>query len=399
MTSFSPGGSNAGGRSLVAFSGKVTDPDDPFTETNMNGFAESETAKRFKGADPFAVDAFRVLVVAEKYQTGFDAPRLVAMYVDKKLEGVNAVQTLARLNRTFPGKERPFVLDFRNDPDAITEAFRPWYDTTIVEPVDPNVLYAYQGSLAVSGVFDQTDVDHYWEIFASVAVSARKGNGALYAALAGPRQRFTDELDDDGRDQFRSDLDAYCRAYSFLSQIVEWTDADLEKLYVFARSLLADLPAPDGAAGIDLGTEVELTHLRIEAQGTTDAGIGDDNAPEPLVALPGAGGGGSEPELERLSAIVERLNDRHGLQLSITDALLFEQFRGDWAADPELAEVAQVNTFENFMIPFAEKFMNVVLARMDTNGDIFKAILDNQAFADELKTTYGRDLYRQLHDT
>src|SRR5690606_6397498 len=124
-------------------------------------------------------------------------------YVDKKLEGVNAVQTLARLNRSFPGKGQPFILDFRNDAKTITDAFRPWYDTTVVEPVDANILYRFQGTIEAAGVFDQTDVDHYWELFAPVAVNDRKGNGALYAALAGHRQRFADDLDEEEQDQFR----------------------------------------------------------------------------------------------------------------------------------------------------------------------------------------------------
>ncbi|MCB0988939.1 MAG: type I restriction endonuclease subunit R [Microthrixaceae bacterium] len=389
-------------RAAVAFSGKVTDPDDPhgeaFTEPSMNGFPESETAKRFKGEDGFPVDGYQVLIVAEKYQTGFDAPRLLAMYVDKKLEGVNAVQTLARLNRSFPGKPLPFVLDFRNDAETITDAFRPWFDTTIVEPVDANILYRYQGTIEAAGVFDQTDVDHYWEVFAPISVNDRKGNGALYAALAGPRQRFTDELDEDEQDQFRSDLDSYCRAYSFLAQIVDWTDTDLEKLYVFARSLLADLPTRPGDAGIDLGSEIELTHLRIESKGTVDAAIGD-NTPDPLDPFTGGGAGpAGDPETERLSAIVDRLNEKYGYQLTLTDALLFEQFKGDWMSDPALADAAKANTFENFMIVFAAKFMNVVLGRMDANADIFKAILDDTAFAEDLKLNYGRDLYHQLHD-
>jgi len=387
-------------RAVVAFSGKVTDPDDPdgasWTETSLNGFPGSETARRFKGDHPFPVDGYQVLVVAEKFQTGFDAPRLVAMYVDKKLEGVNAVQTLARLNRSMVGKPQPFVLDFRNDADAITEAFRPWFDTTTVEPVDPNLLYRLQGNLQAAGVFDQTDVDHYWEVFAPVAVNDRKGNGALYAALAGPRQRFTDDLDDDEKAAFRSDLDSFGRAYSFLSQVVEWTDTDLEKLYVFARSLLLDLPSPPGAAALDLGSDVELTHLRIEVRGTVDAAIGDNDTPS-LDPFPGGGGVAGDPETERLSAIVDRLNEKYGYQLTITDALLFEQFRADWATDSELVDAAKANTFENFMILFAQKFMNVVLGRMDANAEIFKAILDDTGFADDLKASYGRDLYRELN--
>jgi type I restriction enzyme R subunit len=387
-------------RALVAFSGKVVDPDDPngagFTEPGMNGFPESETASRFKGDHGFDPDGFQVLIVAEKFQTGFDAPLLHTMYVDKKLEGVNAVQTLARLNRTHPGKTSTFVLDFRNDADAMTEHFRPWYDTTIVEPVDANVLYTYQGTLQASGVFTTAEVDAYWTAFAGVAPNQRKGNGALYAALATPLAGFTDDLDDEAQDRFRSEVDAYCRAYSFLSQIVSWTDDDLEKLYVFARSLAANLPKQPGEAGLDLGSEIELTHLRIEMRGEVDASIGD-NATPPLDALPGGGTTGSgDPERERLSAIVDRLNERHGLNLSLTDALLFEQFKGDWTVDPELLAAARANTFDNFMIVFARKFMSVVLGRMDANGDIFKAILDDATFASDLQASYGRDVYAVL---
>jgi hypothetical protein len=182
------------------------------------------------------------------------------------------------------------------------------------------------------------DVDRYWPTFAGIAPHERKGNGALYAALATPLARFTDDLDDAEQDRFRRDLDAYRRAYSFLSQIVTWTDADLEKLYVFARSLAANLPRPASEPGIDLGSEVELTHLRIETRGEFVASVDDSETGEPLVALPGAGSGSrGDPEKERLSAIVSRLNERHGLNLSLTDALLFEQFKGDWTKDPELA--------------------------------------------------------------
>jgi len=388
---------------LVAFSGKVIDPDDPdasWSEPSLNGFPDSETAKRFKGEPrpPYDPTAFQVLIVAEKFQTGFDAPLLHTMYVDKKLEGVNAVQTLARLNRTHPGKDSTFVLDFRNDAVDIAEYFKPWYDTTTADPVDANVLYAYQGNLQASGVFTTVEVDHYWTVFAGVAGSDRKGNGALYAALAGPLQRFTDNLDGDTQEKFRGELDAYVRAYSFLSQIVTWTDPTLEKLYVFAKSLAANLPKLPGDPSLDLGSEVELTHLRIELRGEIDVSLaGEAPDGDPLSAITGGGAaGGGDPAKERLSAIVNRLNERHGLALTLTDALLFEQFKGDWTDDPELAAAAKVNTFENFMIVFARKFLGTVFARMDANTEIFKAINDDKAFAEDLKASYGRDVFDGL---
>ncbi len=388
-------------RTLVAFSGRVTEPDDPagdgWTEPKMNEFAESETAARFKGEKGFDADGYQVLIVAEKYQTGFDAPLLHTMYVDKKLEGVNAVQTLSRLNRMHPGKGSTFVLDFRNDAEAITEAFRPWFDTTVVEPTDANVLYTHQGTLQSAGVFTTMEVDHYWEVFSTVAPNSRKGNGALYDALAQPVERFK-ALGDEEREQFRHDLDAYTRAYAFLAQIVTWTDTDLEKLYVFARSLASDLPPRPGDPSMDLGSEVELTHLRIEHRGEFDAAIAE-NDPGPLIAFTGAGSTGSgDPETERLSAIIDRLNERHGLNLSLIDALLFEQFKGDWLGDADLADQAKANTFENFMVVFERKFMAVVLARMDANADLFRAINDDRGFAADLQASYGRDVYATLHE-
>ncbi|MFP5326805.1 MAG: type I restriction endonuclease subunit R, partial [Acidimicrobiia bacterium] len=389
-------------KALVAFSGKVIDPDDQstsYTESSMNGLPESQTAARFKGepSPPHDPREFQVLIVAEKFQTGFDAPLLHSMYVDKKLEGVNAVQTLARLNRTHPGKTDTFVLDFRNDPDTIAEGFRPFYDTTIVEPVDGNVLYGFAGAIESAGVFTVADVEHYWEVFALVAPDQRKGNGALYSALAGAVERFKTELDEEGQERFRSDMDAFIRAYSFLSQIVTWTDNDLEKLYVWAKSLLSNLPKRPNDGSLDLGAEVELTHLRIEKSAEVDASLaGTQSEDDPLSALPGAGGASPDPQTERLSAIIDRLNERHALNLTITDALLFEQFKGDWVADSELAAQAKANTLDNFLIVFAKKFLTTVLSRMDANADIFKAINDDKGFAEDLKASYGREVYLAL---
>ncbi len=392
-------------KALVAFSGKVIEPDDPdvsYTESGMNGFPESQTAARLNGepSPPHEPSEFQVLIVAEKFQTGFDAPLLHTMYVDKKLEGVNAVQTLARLNRTHPGKTDTFVLDFRNDPETIVEGFRPFYDTTIVEPADGNVLYSCAAAIESAGVFTVADVDNYWSVFCLVTPDQRKGNGALYAALAGAVERFKTELDDDERERFRSDLDAYIRAYSFISQIVTWTDDDLEKLYVWAKSLQSNLPKRPNDGSLDLGAEVELTHLRIEKSAEVDASLaGSQIDDEALNALPGAGGAAPDPQTERLSAIIERLNERHALNLTITDALLFEQFKGDWVADPELAAQAKANTLDNFLIVFAKKFLTTVLSRMDANADIFKAINDDKGFAEDLKASYGREVYLALRST
>ncbi len=206
------------------------------------------------------------------------------MYVDKKLTGVNAVQTLARLNRSMTGKPQPFVLDFRNDAEAITEAFRPWFDTTVVEPGRPQPALPPPGHAGIRGRVRPHDVEHYWEVFASVAGNARKGNGALYAALAGPRQRFIDDLDDDEQAAFRSDLEAPSDAFPLPDRGVD-RHRSREALRV-RQSLLLTFPFRSRPRRAQPRLRVELTHLRIEQSGTR-RWLHRHNDTDPLTRSPG----------------------------------------------------------------------------------------------------------------
>ena len=200
-------------RALVAFSGTVSDPDVPekqWTEAEINGFSASELPKKFHGDD------YQVLVVAEKYQTGFDEPLLHTMYVDKKLAGVKAVQTLSRLNRTTPGKDDTFVLDFANTAEEIQEAFQPFYEETLAEETDPNVLYNLSGDLWTAQVLSESEVD--------AAVTALLSDdparqGEVYRNLDFAKGRWM-KLDDEEAEEFRAKLNHFCRAYSFLSQVM-----------------------------------------------------------------------------------------------------------------------------------------------------------------------------------
>lgn len=385
-------------RAMVAFSGRVVDPDfsDPFTEPGMNKFPEPQTAAKFRGDPPHDPAEYQVMIVAEKFQTGFDAPLLHTMYVDKVLTGVAAVQTLSRLNRTVAGKDDTFVLDFRNDAEAIREAFRPFYDVTEAVPTDPNLLYQAERAVRAPDVIHDDDLETYWRAFAAM-LPVEKGNAALNGALAPALVRF-DALDDEEvQEEFRGALDQFVRLYSFLSQVVTFTDADLERVYVFTKGLRACLPPrPDGS--VDLGSHVELTHLRIEKAAEVNATlVGDDPAAEPLDGYPGGGRGPlGDPETEHLSAIIARINERHGLTLSLTDALLFEQYEGDWTQDPELAAQARANSLENFALVFDKKFFDTIFKRMDANEAIFKMINDDPGFADSLREIYLRRVYEAL---
>jgi type I restriction enzyme R subunit len=371
-------------RALVAFSGKVIDEGDEFTEPGMNAFPESQTAQRFAGDD------YQVLVVAEKFQTGFDQPLLHTMYVDKVLTGLNAVQTLSRLNRIHPDKADTFVLDFRNELEDIQEAFRPWYERTEAVPTDPNLLYDTHRAMWDFDVLRDEEIEA--GVQALLAVTETSGHGAVYAALDPARARFL-ELDEEVQDAFRDLVTRFVNMYAFVSQIVSYVDRQLERDYLFARALLACLPG-QAAERLDLGSEVELTHLKIaqtfEGSGSLEEGGGE------VVAIFSGRGPEHDPESEHLSRIVDVVNERFGLELGETDQLLFDQFEESWAADEQLAARARNNDFANFRLVFDRTFLDTVVRRMDDNEGIFKRILDEPDFQQTILDHYAQRLYGRL---
>jgi len=372
-------------RTLVAFSGKVIDDSDEFTEPGMNGFPESETAERFGSDD------YQVLIVAEKFQTGFDQPLLHTMYVDKVLTGLNAVQTLSRLNRILPPeKTDTFVLDFRNEAEEIQESFRPWYERTEAVPTDPNLLYDAHRALWDFDVLREDEVEA--GVQALLAVTETSGHGAFHAALGLALARF-DGLDEEVQDAFRDLLARFVSLYAFVSQIVSYVDRRLERDYLYARALLACLPG-QAAERLDLGSEVALTHLKIaqtyEGSAALDEGGGE------VVAIFSGRGKEHEPEKEHLSRIVDVMNERFGLELGDADQLLFDQFEESWAADESLSARARNNDFQNFRLVFDRTFLDTVVRRMDDNEGIFKRILDEPVFRQTVLDHYAERLYGRL---
>lgn len=379
---------------LVAFSGTVTDEGLDFTEPKMNAFPESETANRFKGEDPFDPGDYQVMVVAEKFQTGFDLPLLHTMYVDKKLDGVHAVQTLSRLNRIYPGKDDTFVLDFRNTTDQIQEAFKPFYERTEATPTDPNMLWDARDRLDQVDVIRPDDVDSFATVFFAATATALD-HGQLNRHLDPAVDRFKD-VDDDTQIDWRAALTRFVRLYAFLSQIITYGDIELERLYVYAKALLAKLPQV-GSGSLDLGSEVELTHLRTEVTGSGAFSL--DDGGEPITAFTGDGTGHKqEPTMESLSTIVDLLNERFGTNLTEADKLLFDQFEEDWVADPDLGAQARSNSIDNFKFGFDKKFESTVIGRMDLNDEIFRRIMDDPNFGDAVRNYYRERVYGRLRD-
>lgn len=374
-------------KTLVAFSGTVVDDGESYTEANMNGFPETQTAKAFEAPE------YRFLIVANKFQTGFDQPLLHTMYVDKKLGGVNAVQTLSRLNRTHPpDKASTMVLDFANEAAEIKTAFDPYYETTLLsEATDPNLLYEVQGRLTAFHLYTQADIDR----FAKIYFDPKATQDRLYASLAPTVEHFEELADGSEKNDFRAQLSEYVRLYSFLSQILTFADADLEKLYAFARHLRRLLPSDRASLPREVQMNIDMESYRI--QETASGRITLDRKPGILDPVSTKPLQGTVPqEIEALSRIIAELNERFGLNLGPEHRVTLEQMMDRLDTDAGLEASARVNTRENVRLTFDQKVEQVIQDIVDSNFDLYKRITDDRAFGEAIKNLLF-DQYLRTH--
>ena len=386
-------------RPLVAFSGTVVDPDTGFeyTEPKMNidvvsgkPISETALAGRFDSPD------YQILLVAEKYQTGFDQPLLQAMYVDKPLSGVHAVQTLSRLNRTAAGKQPPFVLDFVNSPADIAAAFAPYFDVTqLEERSDPYQLDSLAHELDQAGVYQQSEVDEFASVFYHPADKQQPSDHArLEAALQPARDRFA-ALDEDAQDTFRDRLTAYVRLYTFLSQIIPYADCDLERLYSFGRTLLPRLHTPDDPDPVDLGGDVELEYYRIQKMSSGKVSLDDSDA---TVTGPTAvGTGKTEDDTEPLSEIIDRLNHLFGTDFDDSERLLLQSMHNDAMQDDDMLVIAMANDFDKFFLAQRPRLREIMLERLTENEAFVNRCLEEKDFGEIVETGILNEIFAMAH--
>jgi type I restriction enzyme R subunit len=358
---------------FVAFSGTVEDNGGEYTEKGMNdGLKQSELPSTFASSND------GVLVVAEKYQTGFDEPLLHTMYVDKKLSGVQAVQTLSRLNRTAPGKDDTFVLDFVNDHEQIKEAFEPFYErTTVEETTDPQHIYQLATELRAFQVFSEEDVNRFAEaFFAQQNSGPEQAHAELSQYTQSPRDEFI-TLSVERQDEFRSQLRSFIRLYKFQSQIVNYTDTDLEKLYTLGHFLYNELPRDPQDARVEFEDELALQYYRIEKSNEGQIGLEGTSSE---VSVPTETGTRMEEEDEvELSTLVERINEQLGTDFTAADELFLQQVKEEALNDDQLQQSARVNTQENFAYTFDERLTELFIDRRNQNEDLFtEYINDNE---------------------
>ena len=377
-------------RTLVAFSGTVFDPDvrgSEFTEFSMNQIKSSEIPKEF-------AKSFQVLVVAEKYQTGFDQPLLHTMYIDKKLQGISAVQTLSRLNRTHPGKEDTFVLDFVNEAEEIRSAFVPYFENTSATPSDPNILFDLQHKLMAAGIIS---VDEMKKAVEGIFKSSTAGSTALKVNTDPAVERWN-SLDEESKIEFKSVCRNFLTSYSFLSQIVPFLDVSLEELYFYVKMLERRLILDSTGGTVDIDDSVVLTHLRTQIiAANADLSLVEGSLAPLEPSITEGGKGKKQDDTELLSKLIADLNERFGLNLTDADRIWFEQQQQHLASDQDVKEVAQANDYENFEMYLESRIADSLIERHEANEDLFQAFFNQPDFQRMISKMLTMSLYNHFN--
>lgn len=384
-------------KSLVAFSGMVQDdqlPDVHYTEEGMNsGIKEKELPEKF------ATPEYQVLLVAEKYQTGFDQPLLHTMYVDKRLAGIQAVQSLSRLNRTHPLKEDTFVLDFVNDREEIREAFKAYYEGAVMgEEVDPARMYEIKGELDASGVYLSEEVQRFCEVyFKPRQRQSAADHQAMNAVLDPAVDRFTanQQEDEDEAELWRGKLYAFRNLYAFLSQIIPYQDSDLEKLYVFLRHLAPKLPRRGRGPAYNFDDDVRLEYYRLQKISEGSICL-SEGAGIPLDGPTEVGSGLVREEPMALSRLIDIVNERFGTDFNQADQLFFDQIIEAATADEVLRQAAMVNPGDKFELVFKNLLETLFVERMDQNEEIFARFMNDAAFQKIVTGWLATEAYKRL---
>ncbi|OGQ25062.1 MAG: hypothetical protein A2138_22735 [Deltaproteobacteria bacterium RBG_16_71_12] len=385
-------------RALVAFSGTVLDPDTGTTQTEvgMNVDGAGKNIPETELPTRFASDEFQVLLVANKFQTGFDQPLLVAMYVDRRLSGVQAVQTLSRLNRTYPGKDEVFVLDFVNKPHEIQAAFQPFYNaTTVEESVDPKRLDALAHDLDQGQVWGPELLEGFAKVFYKPKAKLNDSEHAEVLGFLDPAVDAFKLLDEDARDAWKSKLAAFVRLYAFLSQTMSYGDADLEVRYSFGRLLLKKLPRTKGDP-IHLEGDVDLHSYRLAHVGDTSIKL--KAGERGTLAGPQETGTGGEKDVDvALSQIIDLFNKRFGTDFNEGDRLGLEQVVADGKADEGVVLKAKANAFPDFLLGVKEKLLMLLVQRRDRNEKMVSKLLDDDEFQRAVLGYLAQRIFEDAH--
>lgn len=389
---------------LVAFSGKVKfDGDDTeYIEAEMNEYPDGKKINsdaKFRKA--FKSDDFNIMVVADKYQTGYDEPLLHSMFVDKKLKGVNAVQTLSRLNRTCPFKNDTFVLDFANTSESIKESFQPFYEeTTLVGSSDVNRVYDLRSKLNEFAIFNDEDIDKFYAIM-KVNSDKKKQDDSAIGKLVSVMKPAVDnyaDLDDDKRLLARDTMMKFIRSYGFVTQLVRINDEDLFKDYLYISHLIRLLPKTQYPV-FDLTGKVSLEYAKLKE--TFKGAIELEKEGGEVVPGKGAKQAKKSNKTDTLEKIVEKVNEKYQDDFSAADKValdsVFQMLMGDPVVKKKLTEYAKTNDAQMFIKSiFPKEFERVLVECYTKNDDAFQRLLGNDQFQKAVMDIMAKELYKTL---
>lgn len=380
-------------KALVAFSGKVKllDDDKEYTEVSMNGFPEERLAREFDS------NSYQLLFVANKYQTGFDQPKLCAMYVLKKLRGVNAVQTLSRLNRICaPYDKKTFVLDFVNSYKAIKSAFAPYYTTTLLSnSVTPNAVYDLEAKIDAYAIFDPSDIEAATDILYSQKVTGKQKQRLIF--FLQKSKKLLEHYDYSTQRECVSVMRSFVRFYEFLLQVSSFEDTEIHKKYHFISYLLSYINIKQPGAGFNLDGKIKATNF-VQKKGEEHSTPG--LAASPVIKLPTAEHFGlTEDKEKRLSEIIDEINSRTGKKYDndvVVKAML--QIRDILMKSDRLKTSAKNNTQKDFEFSYFDDIDDALIEGLSQNQDFFSLLLSNDEMKHQVLGIFSDEIYKNLRD-
>jgi type I restriction enzyme R subunit len=386
-------------KSLVAFSGTVVDDkikEKTYTEEAMNGgIREKDLPERFATAE------YQVLLVAEKYQTGFDQPLLHTMYVDRRLSGIQAVQTLSRLNRTHPVKEDTFILDFVNDRNEIQAAFKQYYEgAEMGEEVDPARMYEIRAELDASAIYTAEEIERFCRVYFKPKARQSAGDHREMNAILDPgvdRFRQLMDTDQDASELWRGKLQAFRNLYAFLSQVIPYQDSDLEKLYTYLRHLASKLPRRRSGPQYSFDDDIRLEYYRLQKISEGSISLRDGQA-DRLDGPKEVGSGLVREQALPLSRLIDAINERFGTDFTDADQLFFDQIVEAALADDGLRQAAHANSEDKFALVFNRVLESLFVERMEQNDDIFARFTNDQGFQSLVATWLVSQVYKKFQE-
>jgi len=379
---------------LVAFSNTVTINGEEYTETSINNISEEKLKEEFRK------DKYKILIVADKYQTGYDEPLLYAMYVDKRLDGIKSVQTLNRLNRTHPGKDGTFIMDFVNKRNEIIKDFEPYYKTTILETVkDPNQLYDRKREIMLEhDILRDEEIDQFCEIyFAPFDESTRILDHPQLNQIIDKAINRYHETEDVEKKEFKRKISRYHKRYAHFSQVMLFQDKTLEKLYTYIKFLITKLPRSPNDTDIPKADEVELLYYKaikeneyqekakIEGKTISSGTNGKNTGNNTAIRL-------------RLSKILNEIAKKTGLQTKTADKIFLEQIEQDCLDNPRLKEQS-INKLNQYKYSFKEQLNNIMIDRMEQNQAIFETIMADDELLELITEMYLNRTYKKFKET